>query len=850
MAVDTDSFEIFATFARQFGVDVAIARFTSMLGADPAVALGQHFRDRVAAVQNLDPPILSAGGEAWYPGPSPSAIYWNPLRSAFETGKERLALPSIDNASSIVVAHTPDPRRPAFDSKGLVVGYVQSGKTTNFMSVVAKLADEEYRLVIILAGVHNGLRKQTQQRLNEQLHAQNPTRWLLLTGADADFQAPPSPPITMFSDSTKTAIAIVKKNASVLNRLISWLDTVSGRKTLEDMRVLIIDDEADQASVATASINPKIRKLLDITPRHTYIGYTATPFANVFIDPTSDDLYPKSFILNLPMPVGYFGPERIFGNSLPSDDPESDDGYDMIRVVPDADVPKLRPANRIAAQDFHPVITDDLRRAILWFWLATAARHARGDAAAHSTMLIHTAIPVATHQAFKAPVASVRAEVLAELSDETSMIHAELREVWDQESAKVPAQTWHRTQETYDELAPFLQAVVESTRVILDNSFSQERLVYADDEPLVAIAIGGNTLSRGLTLEGLVVSFFVRSASTYDTLMQMGRWFGFRHGYEDLPRIWMTADLRDCYRHLVAVEREMRDDIDHYQRQNLTPLEVAVRVRTHPSLRITAKMGAAQPAYVSFAGRRLYTRYFKPGDYTWLDQNRRAADRLLSAIGSEPQEENGYATLFRDVSWSTVRQFLANYQVHEDSPDLDRKLMNDYIERQVSDTPASLEKWTVAVVEGPPSSPSEAVELGGREWKSVVRARLDGERSKADIKTLMNPRDRGIDLGKSLTELDQLDEQQLRELRDTSALGKDRGLLVVYPIDRVSESARTLRHPMAAVDVVIGIGIVFPGEPATRNQLAAQKVAVDLTGVITEDPSAYEDDLEGPEVDV
>ncbi|MDR7191009.1 hypothetical protein J2Y46_003867 [Microbacterium sp. BE35] len=850
MAVDTDSFEIFATFARQYGVDVAIVRFTSMLGVDAATALGQHYRDRVAAVQNLDPPILSAGGEAWYPGPSAEAIYWNPLRTVFAKGKERVALPSIDHASSVVVAHTPDPRRPAFDSKGLVVGYVQSGKTTNFMSVVAKLADEEYRLVIILAGVHNGLRKQTQQRLEEQLHAQNPTRWLLLTGAVGDFQQPPNPPVTVFSDPTKTALAIVKKNATVLTRLIKWLDTVSGRKALEDMRVLIIDDEADQASVATASINPKIRKLLDITPRHTYIGYTATPFANVFIDPTSDDLYPKSFILNLPTPNGYFGPERIFGNDLPSDDPASDDGFDMIRVVPDADVPMLRPVNRAAAQNFRPVITADLRRAILWFWLATAARHARGDATAHSTMLIHTAIPVATHQAFKAPVTAVRNELLDELSDPTSAVHAELRDLWDDESAKVPAETWDRVQETYDQIAPYLATVVESTRVILDNSYSQERLVYEDDKPLVAIAIGGNTLSRGLTLEGLVVSFFVRSASTYDTLMQMGRWFGYRHGYEDLPRIWMTADLRDFYRHLVAVEREMRDDIDHYQRQNLTPLEVAVRVKTHPFLRITAKMGAAQPAYVSFAGRRLYTRYFRPDDAGWLDQNLRAADRLLSAISDNDQETNGYATLFRDVTWSTVRQFLGSYQVHDDSPDMDRRLMNDYIERQVSDTPASLEKWSVAVVEGPPSSPSERVELGGREWKSVIRARLDGERSKADIKTLMNPRDRGIDLGRTLSELDAMNEQQLRELRDGTPLGKNRGLLVIYPIDRVSDSTRALRHPLAAARPVIGLGIVFPGEPATRNQLAAQKVAVDLTGVITEDPAAYEDDLEGPEMDV
>jgi len=311
----------------------------------------------------------------------------------------------------------------------------------------------------------------------------------------------------------------------------------------------------------------------------------------------------------------------------------------------------------------------------------------------------------------------------------------------------------------------------------------------------------------------------------------------------------MTAELRDFYRHLVTVEREMRDDIDHYQRQHLTPEDVAVRVRTHPFLRITAKMGAAQPAFVSFAGRRLYTRYFRPNDPSWLTRNVAAADRLVATISDLAAETNGYATLFRDVTWSTIRQFLGSYQVHEDSPDLDRKLMIDYIERQVSASPPSLEKWTIAVVEGPADGVGEEVKLGGRAWRSVVRARLTGDPSKADIKTLMNPRDRGLDLGRTLAELDQLNEQQLRELRDGSALGADRGLLVLYPIDRQSDSSRAARAPLAAAAPVIGFGIVFPGEPTMRNQLAAQKVAVDLTGVITEDPSAYEEDLEGLDVD-
>ncbi len=282
-------------------------------------------------------------------------------------------------------------------------------------------------------------------------------------------------------------------------------------------------------------------------------------------------------------------------------------------------------------------------------------------------MLIHTAIPIAVHEAFKLPISKLRDEVLKDLSDPDAQIRAELRALWDAESPRVLATVWGRAQNLFEDVERFLVEVVESTKVILDNSRSDERLIYDPDEPTVAIAIGGNTLSRGLTLEGLVVSFFVRSANTYDTLMQMGRWFGYRTGYEDLPRIWMTQELRHYFRHLVTVEREMRDDIEHYQRQDLTPLDAAVRIRTHPSLRITAKMGAASPQYVSFAGRRLYTRYFKPQDESWLLANVVATSELLETSSVAPADRNGRATLFHQVPWTAITRFLAQYEVHEDS---------------------------------------------------------------------------------------------------------------------------------------------------------------------------------------
>lgn len=844
-----DFYPMFVLYAKKYGVEAAAARCSSLASPSQLAAMTQRFEEQLKSVKSGGAAILRSGGEAWYPGPPADAIYWNPLRDEFRRNTPAHIVESVNEASNNVVAHTPDPNGAQIKGKGLVVGYVQSGKTTNFISVIAKMADEDYGLVIVLTGIHNGLRKQTQQRLSRQLHAPNPKAWHLLTDEETDFRAPTSPPVTILKPN-QVGLAVVKKNARVLDRLIKWLNTTSGRNTLANTRVLVIDDEADQATVATSAINPRIRKLLTLAPKHTYIGYTATPFANVFIDPNDyDDLYPRSFILNLPRPDGYFGPEAIFGNDLPEEDPDSSDGYDMVRIVPATDIPKLRPATRQAASTFVPQITLELRQSILWFWLATSARHARGDHAAHSTMLIHTAIPTAVHEKFREPIECLRTEIVHGLLTHDAEVEDEFRNLWESETKRVCSDDFGRQQNTFDEVRSHLKHVVQQTQIIIDNFKSNDRLHYEDDKPTVAIAIGANTLSRGLTLEGLVVSFFVRSANTYDTLMQMGRWFGYRNGYEDLPRIWMTEELRRNFQHLVTVEREMRDDIEAYARLDLTPEEAAVRIRTHPSMRITAKMGAASPAYVSFAGRRLYTRYFRTDDLSWLEGNFAAADELLSNIADTPAEENGRATIHFGISWQQIVSFLRKYSVHSASPDLDADLMMEYIADHADrDQAPTLQRWNVAVVQGGGDRPDLApVRLGGRDWHPVIRSRLNTPNDRADIKNVMNKGDRGLDLGLSTARLDKLTEPELVSLRNTSKVHSNDGLLVIYPIDPTSEPqtsrSKLVRKPLDAVAPVIGIGIVFPGVPDERG-VKAQKMSVDLSDVIAEDLSIIEDDWE------
>lgn len=860
--MDDDFYTVFAEHARKHGLEKAVERLRSL--PDVSAYADQWVKDRDRIDEGGPIIVAAARGEGWYSGPTSGDIFWPPLKNLFAEqhwDDERIA--SVDQASSKVVAHTPQPSTRAFDARGLVVGYVQSGKTTNFTAVAAKMADVDYRFILVLSGIHNGLRRQTQERLEEQLLGLNRDRWFFLTTPEQDFRAPAKiTPANLFRNDGQVALAVVKKNATVLRRLRTWLNTPVGRAALQDVPVLIIDDEADQASVATGSINPLILDILRIMPRHTYIGYTATPFANVFINPAEEDLYPSTFILNLPQPDGYFGPETVFGRDEVEGDEtgSAPDGYDMIRTIRDEDVSLLRPASRADASGFTPTLTDQVIDAVHWFVLATAARRARGDEK-HSTMLVHTSVKTDVHQAFQAPLQSLMHRLREGVAGGDEALLDRLRKLWEKESASVPSTDWGRTQNTFDELLPHLPTVLEACGIIIDNSRSEFRLDYSGEEPVVAIVVGGNTLSRGLTLEGLVVSLFVRGASTYDTLLQMGRWFGYRTGYEDLPRIWTTQELELAFRHLAQVEVEMRRDIDRYQTQNLTPLDLAVRIRTHPSLQITAKMGAAAPAAVSYAGSRLQLRYYKRLDRDWLLENRAAAERLVTASvqhGEHSQVARAGHHVIRNVPVTHIKSFLQAYRMHPEQADLDPGTLIRWIDRQITSSEPTLQSWNVVIVQG---SVKQSETMGPLAVHPVVRARvgraLDGDVAEAqrleeaetgDIKTLMSRRDIGLDLDLPEGDLSKLAEKELVALRESHPEASTRGLLVLYLIDkesRPSPGREKTRVPMDAVEPLVGIGIAFPGTKVGTRGVTPTHMSVDLSDVEVEDKELYTSEPDG-----
>ena len=323
---ETDElYEVFRTFTQSMTPHEAVKKLR-LFRADEKIiesVLARHEEESLRIRELDEPPSVYLHNRiTWYTGPEKTDRYWPALENSLRKkgfGDDNVT--SIDEASTKVVALLNHPKEEKFTTKGLVVGFVQSGKTTNFTAVMSKAADRGYKLFIVLSGIHNALRRQTQIRLISDLVDANPTQWHQVTNERHDF-IPPDNPKAFFAANEQKVLLVVKKNAAVLRKLRNWL--ASAGEHLDKCPTLIVDDEADQSTVATAKIQPLLHEVLTKFPRAAYVGYTATPFANLLIDPSSErDFYPRDFIVNLPQPGGYQGTEALFGRELDDwEDPE------------------------------------------------------------------------------------------------------------------------------------------------------------------------------------------------------------------------------------------------------------------------------------------------------------------------------------------------------------------------------------------------------------------------------------------------------------------------------------------------------------------------------------------------
>ncbi len=602
---------------------------------------------------------------------------------------------SLSNVGEKILGHLQDPDSEGrWDRRGLVIGHVQSGKTANYLGLTAKAADAGYKFIIVIAGVHNNLRKQTQERVDAGFigRSSDPeARNIIGVG----YRAYPHPATltTIYKDFNKQTAAqsgwsindfsrpiilVIKKNVSTLKSLHKWLKELNatGNGQISDVPMLMIDDEADHASINTnkedidpTRTNRMIREILSLFDKSCYVGYTATPFANIFINPEAyddevrEELFPRDFIYCLDAPNTYVGPDKFFL--------EDESSEKFLEVIQDAE--NYIPFSHKKYHDI-PDLPPSLYRAIRQFVIVRAIRNLRGQQNSHCSMMVNVSRFVDVQNTVRDYI-SIHLKKLREaikanyaMSEKISASNEYMRMIKD-----VFDKDFHECGSSWPEIKAELLKAVESIRYFVVNSKSDEVLDYKKYEKggtgLTAIAVGGLSLSRGLTIEGLCISYMYRNTRMYDTLMQMGRWFGYRPGYEDLCRVHLSNDSIDWYAHIAQSADDLREQIKQMRRDRLSPEQFGLYVKSHPDgLLITAgnKMRAGEKINVeqNFSGRLLES-YILSDDEEMNSANRQLIAKYWKSgfgKGSESVKGTNKGWIIENVAIDEIEHFLYSFR--------------------------------------------------------------------------------------------------------------------------------------------------------------------------------------------
>jgi len=648
----------------------------------------------------------------------------------------------------------PEDSKP-WKRRGLVVGDVQSGKTASYAALICKAADAGYKMVILLTGTLENVRRQTQERLDAAFvgldsrdflaqgqlkhkthigvgHIDGRRDGVVFTSRDSDFRKSKATALNITLEAVREPVLVVtKKNKAILASLAGWLRSKNAdRHGHIDLPLLLIDDEADNASIntrqkpgETTAINAAIRDLLALFRRSSYVGFTATPFANIFIDPSSademlgDDLFPRDFIHLLEPPNNYVGMNSLF----PPGDPEHPDVVEEdaraagLRPILDSDV--WLPMDHKQDVVLGP-LPESLSEAMGIFLLSCAIRDLRQagqglERTIHRSMLVNvsrfTAVQNNVADEMDVELERTKEQVrlygklpLAQASKSPAI--AKLQKLFDGEFA-ASGFTWAAVLDgLHEAISPVrIQRVNQTT-----GAASLDYSVVDAPPGLRVIAVGGNSLSRGLTLEGLCVSYILRNSKAYDTLLQMGRWFGYRHGYSDLCRLFLSEEAESWYRHVTYATNELKRDFARMRRQKATPEEFGLRVRTHPdTLLITARNKMAtgvdvvgETREISLVGRgietaRLYADRARNEDNLGI-VNRFLTD-LIDAAGPPVTSPHGGALIWHDVGAATVARLLEDFLVHPLNHDFQGDAIATFLKDAVERGDSNLSSWTVAL---------------------------------------------------------------------------------------------------------------------------------------------------------
>lgn len=815
--------------------------------------------------------------------------YWNRYKSYLSGTKKwspKTIEKSINEPTDFVMNCISNPNSGVADkSYGAVFGYVQSGKTANYIGLINKAVDAGYKIIIVLAGMHNNLRSQTQMRIDEEvLGFETSIEYLrqksglvpsVIGVGNLNFKMDKSIEALTSRDEkgdfTKSRasvsrqydqpkIFIVKKQSKVLQYVYDNLSNNHAAIHNSDgtslfpckYSLLVIDDEADQASVNTkyktdrsgeiseeseiSKINELIRRILSLFSCRSYVGYTATPYANVFIPPRisdaelEDDLFPKDFIVCLPKPSGYVGALEFFGED------ENSETMPLRRRI----TTELDDFIDTKTRQVISTLPDELKRAILCFIIIVAARNVRGQLLEPNSMLIHVNRLNDIQSALKSMVDDYLSEVQSYINGGDTEILDVLHNIWENDF--VPT-----TEKMQQDFSSYMEGVECSSwsaieteikriignhqiRVFEINGKSDDVLCYKEfkDEvrQLNVIAVGGDKLSRGLTLEGLTVSFFMRSSQMYDTLMQMGRWFGFRPKYTDLCRLFVSDELFRWFMVVSFATENLRNQIYYMNEYNRTPMDFGLRIASHPDMLISSrnKIKTGQERTLTFNNTVSQTRSIVINADTY-NRNFEAVESFISKLGNESTdhwEKLGRKSstdhiFWDDVPGNLVADFLSEYRTSDKASKVNSLYMADYIRDQIS--LGGLTVWTVCLKNTGKKEP--ALIISGHSIGQGLK-RSEGQyacdSSVCSIKSLKSKDEEYVDFTKEqIEEKDRMkssgdsDDKIRKKLRT-----RDRGLLILCPLD--AEEITGLKIEGQTYNTPFGFIAVFPDNDGQGNR--------------------------------
>lgn len=822
-------------------------------------------------------------------------------------GKRRMsdeAVDTLERNCHWILNHLKRDTRKVGTQKGLVMGSVQSGKTANMIGLVTMAAHYDWNFFIILSGTIENLRKQTRDRFKTDLLKSGGVSWHILDYTSNsnylkdlnNVYTPNDLHLNSYQDGKQSNdwlhryVTVCLKNSRRLTNLITWLHT--NRALAARMRILVIDDEADQASVNTrkmgvyetdedfierTAVNQLIINLVNgnnadgsttLTPFQAmnYISFTATPYANVLNEAYKTSLYPKDFICSLPESNEYFGAKVIFGSY--SDDTYP--GLDIVRTIPKTEMQELKKLHKGNAF----TLPDQMKRSVCWFLCAAAVLRYKGHKKPIS-MLIHTTSLQRSHFEEYNVLRSwlTRESISGSIITLCENIYYEEKDKFTLDMLREGFSSYKNLNNvdgnfpSFDEIKQEIQNILSditnielgsdkkfgykenAIHLCVDNCAAKRaseegtylRIVYPSDEQLskmskapVFIVMGGNTLSRGLTIEGLVCTYFARNSMQADTLMQMARWFGYRKGYELLQRIWMPDAIQKKFSELERIDEKLKSEFEDFMEKGKSPSRFGPKVMTSLSVAkfiVTSKNKSqnAEPCDFDFSGDSYETTKFE--DTEMLQQNIRNTDEFLMSCGTPELSQSKSAYIWRNIdSGKIITDFFGKYCISEYANEYtDIPIFINWLKKM--NLEGHYNKWNVAVAGD--NNAQKKWGIAGAVVGTINRSRKKKETDFIDIGSLRSGRDVICDV-----DINSLDEAQRNIYENAIKSGKDlirvRGalnlsdtpLLLLYKINKDGGKDSALRSKINSQEDIIGFSVIIAGEPNGSSYITAITVRI------------------------